>query len=96
MKRPAKVGLALALVGSVFPVVYLVLYHFGAVRVFPDWGSYLWPTAIQLMLTDGHEDDLLWVSEVVGISVGLNALMWFLVGVIVVLVLEKWARGRRA
>jgi hypothetical protein len=95
VKRPAKWACAFAVIGSIFPILYLALYHIGTVRRFPDWGIYLWPTAIQLMLTDGHEDDRLWVMEIVSISVGLNALLWFVVGLLIALLAGKVGRGRK-
>ena len=95
MKRPAKWACAFAFIGSVFPILYLALYHAGTVRRFPDWGIYAWPTAMQLMLTDGHEGDLLWVMEIESISVGLNALLWFVVGMLVGVLAGKLGLGRK-
>ena len=45
------------------------------------------------MLIDGHEDDHFWVLEIESISVGLNALLWFVVGMVIGLVVEKLGRG---
>jgi hypothetical protein len=80
MKRLAKWGGIASLVGTVFPVTYVVTYYSGLVRSFPSWGMYLWPTSIMLMATDGFEHDHAWVAEVITISILVNAAVWFVIG----------------
>ena len=80
MKRMLKRGALLAGLSTIFPVGYLVSFNAGWVISFPDWGDYLWPTAIFLMATDGRESDISFVSQVAAISILANAIIWFGVG----------------
>ena len=77
-----KRGALFAVLSTIFPVCYLVFFYAGWVISFPDWGDYLWPTAIFLMATDGRESDILFVSQVAAISVLANAIIWFGVGLL--------------
>ena len=65
---------------TIFPVCYLVSFNAGWVISFPDWGDYLWPTALFLMATDGLESDITFVSQVAAISILANAIIWSGVG----------------
>jgi hypothetical protein len=91
VKRLAKWGGAFAVAGSIFPVLYLLLFDAGIVHRFPDWGLYPWPTAIMLMATDGLEADRLTVALIEAASVGSNALLWFVIGMVVSLLVVKRA-----
>jgi len=75
--------------------LYLSLYDAGIVHRFPDWGSYVWPTSIGLMATDGHETERFLVLEIEAISVVLNALLWFIVGMLLSLLVSRFASERK-
>jgi hypothetical protein len=96
VKRSAKWGGAFAFLGSVFPISYLVLYQVGMAHRFPDWGIYIWPTALGLIATDGREADRMYVLGVEAVSVILNALLWFIVGLAVSAIAERLGRARKA
>ena len=69
-------------VGSIFPILYLVLFQLGAIEEFPTWGMYIWPSSLLLMATDGAENNLRVVATVIAVSLTINALLWVGVGLI--------------
>ena len=82
MTRYLKWAMGSSCIGSLFSVGYLVLYYAGFVRVFPNWGAYLWPTSLMLLATDGHEGHYLFLAEVVAFSLLTNVVIWFVGGLI--------------
>jgi hypothetical protein len=82
MNRRIKWAAISAGVGSIFPPCYLLAFDIGRVSSFPDWGMYIWPTAMMLLATDGHEQNHIFMAETIGISLVSNALIWFLAGIV--------------
>jgi len=66
-------------VGSVFPILFLTAFYTGLIRIIPEWGTYLWPTSIMLMVLEGEGP---WFASllIIGASLLLNAILWVIAG----------------
>lgn len=81
MNRVVRLGLHATGIGTIYPAIYLLLYFLGAEVYFAYlWQIILWPSSIFLMALDGAEQNVSAVITVVGISLLVNAAMWFGVG----------------
>ena len=89
--RALRVPLAFAAFGVLFPLSLLAADHMSAHGWWPNWIGYIWSTSYMFVATSAIVDRF-WY-EVAVLSIGLNALLYGLVGLILSSGLRKLREG---
>ena len=87
--RALRMPLAFAAFGVLFPLLLLAADHMSAHGWWPNWIGYIWPTSYMFVAT-GAIVDRFWY-EIAALSIGLNVILYGLVGII----LSSWLKKLR-
>lgn len=87
--RAYRITLTFTAFGLLFPVLLLIADHMSAHGWWPNWIGYIWPTSYMFVATSAIVDRF-WY-EIAALSIGLNAILYGLVGII----LSSWLRKLR-
>lgn len=87
--RTFRVSLMFAAFGVLLPLILMIGDRMSAHGWWPNWTIYVWPTSYMFIATEAIVDRF-WY-EVAVLSIGLNAILYGLVGII----LSSWLRKPR-
>jgi hypothetical protein len=90
--RALRVALAFATIGVLLPLTIMIADHMSAHGWWPNWIIYVWPTSYMFLATEAIVDGF-WY-ETAALSIGLNALLYALVGFTLPSVLRSANRTR--
>jgi len=90
--RALRMPFTFAAFGVLLPLLLLAADHMSAHGWWPNWIGYIWPTSYMFVATSAIVDRL-WY-EVAVLSIGLNALLYGLVGLILSSGLRKLREDR--
>jgi hypothetical protein len=90
--RALRVPFTFAAFGVLLPLLLLAADHISAHGWWPNWIGYIWPTSYMFVATSAIVDRF-WY-EVAVLSIGLNALLYGLVGLILSSGLRKLREDR--
>jgi len=90
--RALRVPFTFAAFGVLLPLLLLSADHMSAHGWWPNWIGYIWPTSYMFVATSAIVDRF-WY-EVAVLSIGLNALLYGLVGLILSSGLRKLREDR--
>ena len=85
--RTLRTTIAFAVLGILGPIALLVADHMSPHGWWPEWIAYVWPTDYMLGATSAVVDSF-WY-EVAALSIVLNAILYAVVGTILVVVWRK-------